>query len=110
MKTLAIATLGLVLAGTSVTALAGSQDREHLTQCKNAVIRVLGEDTDVKLKGIKRVRGGAHMRIRAVPVGGDSEMLTCWVDKSGITNIHDSAGVAMNIPAYDVGDKVSLND
>ena len=51
MKTLAIATLGLVLAGTSVTALAGSQDREHLTQCKNAVTRVLGEDTDVKLKG-----------------------------------------------------------
>ena len=52
MKTLAIATLGLVLAGTSISASAGSQDREHLTQCKNAVMRVFGEDTDVKLKGI----------------------------------------------------------
>ena len=110
MKTLAIATLGLVLAGTSISASAGSQDREHLTQCKNAVMRVFGEDTDVKLKGIKRVRGGVHMRIRAVPAEGEGQMLTCWVDKSGITNIHDSAGVAMNIPAYDTSDKVSLND
>ena len=50
------------------------------------------------------------MRIRAVPVGGASEMLTCWVDKSGITNIHDAAGVAMNIPAFDSSDKVSLNN
>ena len=110
MKTLAIATLGLVLVGTSVAATADSQDREHLTQCKNAVIRLYGEATEVKLKGIKRVRGGAHMRIRAVPVAGDSEVLTCWVDKSGITNIHDSAGVAINIPAFDSSDKVSLND
>ena len=110
MKTLAIATLAMILAGTSVAVSAGSQDREDLTQCKNAVIRVFGEDTNVKLKGIKRVRGGAHMRIKAVPAEGDSEVVTCWVDKSGITNIHDSAGVAMTVPGYDSSDKVSLND
>ena len=110
MKTLATATLGLVLAATSVAVSAGSQDREDLTQCKNAVIRVFGEVTNVKLKGIKQVRGGARMRIKATPAQGDSEVVTCWVDKSGITNIHDSEGVAMTVPGYDSSDKVSLND
>ncbi len=100
MKTLAIATFGLVLTAASTSTFAGSVDSQQLAQCKADISRVFGDDTRMKLKGVKRSRAGHQMRIHAVPSEGDSQLVTCWIDKEGNTNINDRDGVAMTIPAY----------
>jgi hypothetical protein len=111
MKILAIATLGLVLTGASASTMAATLDRQHLAQCKSDIYSLFGDDTRMKLQGVKRSRVGAQMRIHAVPTDGESQLVTCWVDKEGNTNINDREGVAMVIPAYGEGaDTVSLTN
>ena len=111
MKTLAIATLGLILTGASASSIAAKLDTQGLAQCKADISRVFGENTRMKLKGVKRSRVGAQMRIHAVPQEGESELLTCWVDKEGNTNITDREGIAIVIPVYGEGaETVSLSE
>ena len=111
MKTLAIAILGLVLTGASASTMAAKIDSQQLAQCKADISRVFGDDTRMKLKGVKRSRVGAQMRIHAVPTDGESQLVTCWIDKEGNANINDRDGVAMAIPAYGEGaETVSLNN
>jgi hypothetical protein len=59
---------------------------------------------------MKRSSGNIHMRIQAKPADGESQMVTCWVDSSGLTNLVDKAGVALSTPAMENGEKVSLNN
>lgn len=107
MKMFKRVTIGMVLAGVAVPSLAGSLDREHLAQCKSELKRVYGEDSRMKLKSIKRSRGGNQMRIQAVVPDGGSHMSTCWVDSEGMTNMLDQEGVALVIPGFDSEDKLS---
>ena len=110
MKIFRRVTIGMVLAGVALPSMAGSADREHLAQCKSELRKVYGEDTRMKLKSIKRSRNGNQMQILAVGGDGGSEMTTCWVDGDGFANMRDHEGVALSVPAYDVGDKLSQND
>lgn len=110
MKTFTSFAVSMVLASAALPAMAGTHDRENLAQCKSELRKVFGDNTTMKLKSIKRSRGGAHMRIKTIPVGGESQMVTCWVDSEGMTNMVDKEGVAVVSPIYDDGDKVSLND
>ena len=64
----------------------------------------------MKLKSIRRSRAGAQMRIKTIPAGADSQMVTCWIDSEGAANMVDKEGVALAAPAYDAAGKVSLND
>jgi hypothetical protein len=103
MKMLAIATLGLVLTGASASTMAAKLDSQNLAQCKSDISRVFGDDTRMKLQGVKRSRVGAKMKIHATPTDGESQLVICWVDKEGNTNLNDREGVAMAIPAYGEG-------
>ena len=110
MKTFTSFAVSMVLASAALPALAGTHDRENLAQCKSELRKVFGDNTTMKLKSIKRSRDGAHMRIKTIPVGSDSRMVTCWVDNEGMTNMVDKEGVALVAPTYEDGDKVSMND
>ncbi len=111
MKMLAIAALGLVLTGASASTMAAKQDRQNLAQCKSDIASVFGDDTRMKSQGVKRSRVGAKMKIHARPTDGESQLVICWIDKEGNTNLHDREGVAMAIPAYGEGvETVSLSN
>ena len=110
MKTLTAITMGLILAGTALPSLAGTKDNENLAQCKAELKKVYGEDTRLKLKSIKRSRSGNQMRINAIPAEGDSQLVTCWVDRDGQINMMGKDGVAIIAPGADMGNQVSLND
>ncbi len=110
MKTFTAFAVSMVMASVALPSMAGTHDRENLTQCKSELRKVYGENTTLKLKSIKRNRNGAQMRIKTIPVEGDSLMVTCWIDSDGVANMVDKAGVALVSPSYNTGDKVSLND
>lgn len=110
MRTFTSFAVSMVLASAALPSMAGTHDREHLAQCKSELRKVFGDNTTMKLKSIKRSRGGAHMRIKTVPNGGESRMVTCWVDSEGMTNMVDREGVALIAPTYENGEAVSLND
>lgn len=110
MKTFTSFAISMVLASAAVPTMAGTNDRENLAQCKSELKKVFGDDARMNLKSMKRSRGDVHMRILARPAGGDSQMVTCWVDGSGLTNVVDKQGVALAAPVLDTGEKVSLND
>ena len=110
MKTFTSFAVSMVLASVALPSVAGTHDRENLAQCKAELRKVFGDNSTLKLKSIKRSRNGAHMRIKTVPVDGESQMVTCWVDKEGMTNMIDKEAIAIVAPQYDTGDKVSLND
>ena len=110
MKMFRRVTIGMVLAGVAAPSMAASStDNEHLSLCKSELKRVYGEDTRLKLKSIKKKRGGNQMRIQSV-VDGLSSMSTCWIDREGGINLLDREGVAIDVPAFDGQEKVSLND
>ncbi len=102
-------TLGLALVGSAAVANAGS-DRDDLALCKHELKKVYGQETRVKLKGIKRSSEGNKLRLVALPGDGDSHRATCWVDREGMINATDRdgadllAGVSSNS-----ADEVSLN-
>jgi hypothetical protein len=110
MKMFKRVTIGMVLAGVAIPAMATAPDSAHLAQCKSDLKRVYGEDTRLKLKSIKRSRNGNQMRIKAIVPDSGSHMTTCWVDHDGVTNMQDKNGVALVAPSFDSGDKVSQND
>lgn len=109
MKMFRRITIGMVLAGVAGPALAVSNDRDHLALCKSELKKVYGEDTRLKLKSIKKQRGGNKMRIQSI-VDGASYMATCTVDREGGITVLDKDGLALEAPAYDADRKVSLND
>ncbi|MFK8047589.1 MAG: hypothetical protein AB8B81_04050 [Halioglobus sp.] len=109
MKMFRRVTIGMVLAGVAAPSMAASNNSQHLALCKSELKRVYGEDTRLKLKSIKKKRGGNQMRIQSV-VDGLSSMSTCWVDREGGINLLDREGVAIEVPAYDQAEKVTLND
>ena len=110
MKMFRRVTIGMVLAGVALPSMAGSMDREHLAQCKSELKKVYGDDARLKLKSIKRSRGGNQMRIQAVGSEGGSEMTTCWIDSAGVTNLQDHDGLALTAPDYDTSDKVTQHE
>jgi len=110
MKTFTSFAVSMVLASIALPSAAGTHDRENLAQCKAELRKVYGDNTTLKLKSIRRSREGAHMRIKTIPAGAESQMITCWVDGEGTTNMVDKGGVAVVAPVYDAGDKLSLND
>jgi len=109
MKTFTSFAVSMVLASAALPSVAGTHDRENLAQCKSELRKVFGDNTTMKLKSIKRSRAGNQMRIKTLPAGGQSQMVTCWVDNDGLTNVVDKEGVALVSPLYD-GDKVSFNN
>jgi len=110
MKTFTSFAVSMVLASAALPAMAGQKDNENLTQCKSELRKVFGENTRLNLKSMKRSSGSIHMRILARPAGSESQMVTCWVDSSGLTNVVDKEGVALIAPMMEAGEKVSLND
>lgn len=110
MKKLMVTVMGVVLAGSAVTAMASKSDKEQLSQCTANIETVFGEETRTKLKGIKRGRSGNTLKIQAIPAGGEGQTVKCWVDKEGEVTLMDSEGVAIAAPTYETSDKVSLND
>jgi len=100
----------MVLASIALPSVAGTHDRENLAQCKSELRKVYGDNTTMKLKSIRRSRAGAQMRIKTIPAGDESRLVTCWIDSEGAANMVDKEGVALVAPAYDTADKVSLND
>lgn len=109
MKMFRRITIGMVLAGVASPSFAGSVDREDLAQCKAALKKVYGEESRMKLKSLKRQRGGDHMRIQAITNSGEDYINNCWVDDEGGVNLEDSQGMALVAPEYDVTDKVTIN-
>jgi len=87
MKTFTSFAVSMVLASAALPTMAGTHDRENLAQCKSELRKVFGDTTVLKLKSIKRSRGGAHMRIKTIPSGGESQMISCWIDNEGMTLI-----------------------
>jgi hypothetical protein len=110
MKKVVITTVGVLLAGLAVGAMASKQDRENLAQCTSSIEALYGEDARTKLKGVKNSRSGSTMRIKTIPAEGESLLVSCLVDREGGITLTDSDGVALTDPAYDTADKVSLND
>ena len=72
MKTFTSFAVSMVLASAALPSVAGTHDRENLAQCKAELRKVFGDNSRLKLKSIKRSRDGAHMRIKTLPVGGES--------------------------------------
>jgi hypothetical protein len=110
MKTFTSFAVSMVLASAAMPSIAGTHDRENLAQCKSELRKVFGDNSSMKLKSIKRSRGNAQMRIKTVPAGGESQMVTCWIDSEGTANMVNKEGVALTTPQYDAADKVSLNE
>ena len=110
MKTFTSFAVSMVLASAALPSMAGTHDRENLAQCKSELRKVFGEDTRMKLKSIKRRSGDVHMAILARPAEGESQLVTCWVDNTGLTNMVDKEGVALAAPMLNTGDKVSMNN
>jgi hypothetical protein len=110
MKKLIVTVMGVVLAGSAVTAMASKSDREQLGQCTANIEAVFGDDARTKLKGIKRGRSGNTLKIQTIPAGAEGQVVKCWVDKEGQVTLLDSEGVAITAPTYNSADKVSLND
>lgn len=110
MKKLMVTVMGVVLAGSAVTAMASKSDKEQLSQCTANIETVFGADTSTKLKGIKRGRSGNTLKIKAIPAGAEGQTIRCWVDKEGEVTLLDSEGVAITNSSYNTADKVSLND
>ena len=110
MKTFTSFAVSMVLASAALPTMAGTNDRESLAQCKSELRKVFGEDARMKLKSIKRRSGDVHMGILAKPSEGESQLVTCWVDNTGLTNMVDREGVAITAPMLDNGDKVSMNN
>ena len=108
MKIFTSFAVSMVLASAALPSVAGTHDRENLAQCKAELRKVFGDNSTLRLKSIKRSRNGAHMRIKAVPVDGERQMVTCWVDQHGMINMIDKEGIAVVAPNY--GDTASLND
>ncbi len=106
MKNLVATTLGVVLAAGAVSAFAGSQDRENLTQCKADVKSFYGEDTRMRLRSIKRSSGQSHLRLMVTPQGGDNTLVVCSVTRDGVSTLADRDGVALAAPVQE--EKVSL--
>ena len=97
----------LLAATMSAPAAAYQLDRERLAQCKADLGQVY-EGARFKLKTVKRVRADAHMRLQVIPEEGDNSMVTCWVDRGGLTHIFDADGVAVAIPEA-LEEQLSLN-
>ncbi len=110
MKTFTSFAVSMVLASAALPSMAGTHDRENLAQCKSELRKVFGDSTTMKLKSIKRSRDGSQMRIKTIPSEGESQMVTCWIDSEGATNMVDKEGVALGVPDYTSSDKVSMND
>ena len=110
MKKVIVTLVGVVMAGLAVTAMASKQDRQQLAQCKADIQAVYGEGVRTKLKGVKNGLSGTSMRIQTIPAGGESRVLTCTLDRDGVSSLTNSDGIALTVPAYDAADKVSLSD
>ena len=108
MKAFTSFAVSMVLASAALPSAAGTHDRENLAQCKAELRKVFGDNSTLRLKSIKRSRNGTHLRIKTLAVDGERQMVTCWVDIEGVTNMIDKEGVAVVAPDY--GDTVSLND
>ena len=77
MKTFTSFAVSMVLASAASPSVSGTHDRENLAQCKAELRKVFGDNSTLKLKSIKRSRNGTHMRIKTLPVDGESQMVTC---------------------------------
>ncbi|MFT5482888.1 MAG: hypothetical protein ACI9GW_001543 [Halieaceae bacterium] len=108
MKTLTAMTLGLVMSTTALPTLAAQLDPEQLSQCKSELGAIYGDDARFKLKSINGRKN--KMRIKTIPVDGESLTVTCWKDSSGTIQLIDREGVALVNPSYDPTDKISDND
>lgn len=107
--TIMMTTAALLIGSASLPALAGSKEQQQLAQCKEQLAGIYGEDARLRLKSMQsgKVR---KMRIQAIPAGGESNLVVCWVDSEQRVHLEDRDGVALNLPAYDSSDKVSLSD
>ena len=110
MKKLMVTVIGVVFAGSAVTAMASKSDKEQLSQCSANIEAVFGEETRTKLKGIKRGRSGNTLKIQTIPAGAEGQTVKCWVDREGEVTLLDSEGVAITTPSYNTADKVSLSN
>lgn len=88
----------LLAATLSAPASAYQLDRERLNQCR-ADLALVYPESRFKLKTVKRVRAESHMRLQVISTEGDTSMVTCWVDREGLTHLRDADGVAIAIPA-----------
>lgn len=108
MKTLTALTLGLIMSTAALPTLAAKMDKNQLALCKSELGAIYGDDARFKLKSINGRRN--KMRIKAIPVDGESLIVTCWKDSSGTIQLVDRNGVALVNPSYDSIDKVSASN
>jgi hypothetical protein len=109
MKSLTTLLLSTVLAGGTLAAHAGSSDARDLATCKSELTRLYGEETRLKLAGIQNNRNGTRMKISARPGNGESHLVTCWVDREGMTNLVNRQGEVLLVGAAHEADQVTLN-
>ena len=107
--TVLMTTAALLLGSASLPAMAGSKQEQQLAQCKAQLEGIYGEEARFRLKSMQsgKVR---KMRIQAIPAGGGSDLVVCWIDREQRVHLEDRDGVALNSPVYDSSDKVSLTD
>lgn len=111
MKQLTALTLGLFIAGSPLAALAGSQQaRANLAACNSSVEQALGAGTNTKLYGIKSRRDGDHLRLKAFPAEGDSQVLDCTVTDDGRVTLKTSDGVALGAPSFDGNEQLTQSN
>jgi hypothetical protein len=108
MKKIALLVIGLAIAGISLSAAAREGDVERLAACEAGLQALYGAETGVKLRSLSHKSGGAYLRLKVKPAGGDSQRVTCLVGKTGDISLMDSNGVALATGDYDAADQVSL--
>ena len=106
MKKVIATTLGIVLATSAVSALAGKEDRANLAQCKADVEAYYGDGARTRLRSINRAPDATHLRLMVTPPDGGNRVVVCSVSEGGATSLANQDGVALVVPA--VGDAVTL--
>lgn len=106
MKKVIVTTLGIVLATSAASALAGKEDRANLAQCKADIGAYYGEGTRMRLRSIQRAEGETHLRLMVTPAGGGNRVVVCSVGSDGASHLADKDGVALVVPT--AGEAVSV--
>jgi hypothetical protein len=95
MNKVIVTTIGVLLATAAVSASAGREYRQQLTQCKADIAAHYGAEARTRLRSIKRGQDGTTMRLLVMPAVADSEVVLCVGDGAGPNLLTDRDGIAL---------------
>lgn len=95
-KVVASVVLGLSLASTGV-AQASSEQGQQLTECKEQLTAIYGEETRVRISG-KAAVSESTLKFRVYPRGERLLRVSCTRAETGAVSLMDQYGIALVVP------------